>query len=60
MTGYLKGEKMDENVVLKINGEEIKINNFVKKILTNVNTGIVTSLTLDEKEVKSIEIEIKL
>ena len=60
MTGFLKGEKMDENVVLKINGEEIKINNFVKKILTNVNTGIVTSLTLDEKEVKSIEIEIKL
>ncbi len=60
MTGYLKGEKMDESVVLKINGEETKINNFVKKILTNVNTGIVTSLTLDEKEVKSIEIEIKL
>ena len=51
---------MDENVVLKMNGEEIKINNFVKKILTNVNKGIVTSLTLDEKEVKSIEIEIKL
>ena len=51
---------MDENVVLKINGEETKINNFVKKILTNVNKAIVTSLTLDEKEVKSIEIEITL
>ena len=49
---------MDENMTLKVNGEDVEMNNFVRKIITNVNKAIVTSLKMEEKEIKTIEIKI--
>ena len=51
---------MDENVILKVNGEDIEMNNFVKKIITGVNKAIVTSLKIEEKEIKTVEIKITI
>ncbi len=51
---------MDENIILKVNGEDVEMNNFVRKIITNVNKAIVISLKMEEKEIKTIEIEITL
>jgi len=51
---------MDENVILKVNGEDIEMNNFVKKVITSVNKAIVTSLKIEEEEIKSIEIKITI
>ncbi|MCK4395777.1 hypothetical protein KAW96_04180 [candidate division WOR-3 bacterium] len=51
---------MNEKVVLRVNAEDIDMNNFVKRIITSVNKAIVTSLKIEEKEIKSIEIKITL
>ena len=51
---------MDENVILKVNGEDIEMNNFVKKIITSVNKAIITSLKIEEKEIKTVEIKITI
>jgi len=51
---------MDENVILKVNGEDIEMNNFVKKIIIGVNKAIVTSLKIEEKEIKTVEIKITI
>jgi len=51
---------MDENVILKVNGEDIEMNNFVKKVITSVNKAIVTSLKIEEKEIKTVEIKITI
>ena len=37
-----------KELILTINGTEIKTNEFVTKIITNVMTGVVESLKLDE------------
>ena len=60
MTVFLWRKKMDENVVLKVNGEDIEMNNFVRKVITSVNKAIVTSLKIEEKEIKTVEIKITL
>ncbi len=51
---------MNEKVVLRVNAEDIEMNNFVKKIIIGVNKAIVTSLKIEEKEIKSIEIKITI
>lgn len=60
MTVFLWRRKMNEKVVLRVNAEDIDMNNFVKRIITSVNKAIVTSLKIEEKEIKSIEIKITL
>ncbi|MBU1707283.1 hypothetical protein KKB28_05140 [bacterium] len=37
-----------KELILTINGKEVKTNEFVTKIITNVLTGVVESLKLDE------------
>ncbi len=60
MTVFLWRRKMNEKVVLRVNGEDIEMNNFVKRIITSVNKAIVTSLKIEEKEIKTVEIKITL
>ncbi len=60
MTVFLWRRKMNEKVVLRVNAEDIDMNNFVKRIITSVNKAIVTSLKIEEEEIKSIEIKITL
>ncbi|MCK4233457.1 hypothetical protein KAX75_03460 [candidate division WOR-3 bacterium] len=51
---------MDENVILRVNDENVEMNNFVRKIVVDVNKAIVENLKIDEKEIKTIEIKITL
>ena len=51
---------MDENVTLRVNDENVEMNNFVRKIVVDVNKAIVENLKIDEKEIKTIEIKITL
>ena len=46
-TTVLSGGEMKE-LILKVNGAEIKTNEFVTKIITNILTGVLESLKLDE------------
>jgi hypothetical protein len=49
---------MDEPIVLKVNGEIVEINSFVKNIMTDVNKAIIDNLKIGDKDIKSIEIKI--
>lgn len=49
---------MDEPIVLKVNGEIVEINSFVKNIITDVNKAIIDNLKIGNKDMKSIEIKI--
>jgi len=60
MTVFLWRRKMNEKVILRVNAEDIEMNNFVKKIIIGVNKAIVTSLKIEEKEIKTVEIKITL
>ncbi len=52
---------MNSNVVLKINGEEVPLNQYVTKILTKVNIAIAETLKgIDVKEIQSLKIKINL
>ena len=51
---------MDENVNLRVNDENVEMNNFVRTIAIDVNKAIVENLKIDEKEIKTIEIKITL
>jgi len=51
---------MDEKIILKVNGEDVAMNKFVKTIIAKVNKAIITSLKIDEEEIKSIEVKITL
>ncbi len=49
----------ETEVVLKVNEKDIPINEFVKTIIANINTSLVTSLSLKNVEdVNKISIEI--
>lgn len=49
----------EAEVILKVNEKEIPINEFVKTIIANINTSLVTSLSLkDIEDVENISIEI--
>lgn len=37
-----------KELVLSVNGTEVKMNEFVNRIVTNILTGILNSLKLDE------------
>ena len=51
---------MDTNVMLKINGEEIPLNQYVTKILTKVNLAIVETLKgIDMENIQNIKIKIE-
>ncbi|MFH1011466.1 MAG: hypothetical protein V1784_09575 [bacterium] len=41
-------EMKNKELVLVVNGTEIKMNDFVKRIVTNILGGILDSLKLDE------------
>jgi len=49
---------MDEPIVLKVNGEIVEINSFVKNIMADVNKAIIDNLKIGDKDIKSIEIKI--
>ena len=51
---------MDENVILRVNDENVEMNNFVRKIVVDVNKAIVENLKIDEKGIKTREIKITL
>jgi len=51
---------MDTEVLLKINDEEIPLNNFLTKIFTNINLGIVETLKgVDLENIHTIQIKIE-
>jgi len=39
---------MDEPIVLKVNGEILEINSFVKNIMTDVNKAIIDNLKIGD------------
>jgi hypothetical protein len=47
MTYYHAGGRM-KKLALTVNGTDIKMNEFVSRIVTNVLTGILDSIKLDE------------
>ncbi len=49
---------MDKQVVLKVNGQDVAMNNFVQTILGDVTIAVVENLHIDEKEIKTIELKI--
>ena len=52
---------MNSSVVLKINGEEVPLNQYVTKVLTKVNIAIVETLKgIDTEEILSLKIKINL
>ncbi|MBN2013352.1 hypothetical protein JW960_28735 [candidate division KSB1 bacterium] len=50
--------KPEPDITIKINGQKIPINEFVKTVTSNVIDGLIDSLKLDEAP-RTIEIELK-
>lgn len=51
---------MEDTVVLKINNEEIPLNNYVTKIITKITWAIVETLKgIDLEDVKQIKIKVE-
>ena len=52
---------MKSSVILKINDEEVPLNQFLTKVFTKVNIGIAETLKgMDEVEIKSLKVKINL
>jgi hypothetical protein len=52
---------MDSSVILKINDEEVPLNQYVTKVLTKVNIAIAETLKgIEVEEINSMKIKIKL
>jgi len=52
---------MKSDVILKINDEEVPLNQYVTKILTKVNIAIVETLKgIEVKQIKSLKVKINL
>jgi hypothetical protein len=49
---------MEKQITLKVNGQDVTMNNFVQTILGDVTIAIVENLRIDEKEIKTVEIKI--
>lgn len=49
---------MDKQIILKVNGQDVDMNNFVQTILADVTIAVVENLRIDEKEIKTVEIKI--
>lgn len=49
---------MEKQVALKVNGQDVSINNFVQTILTDVTMAVVQNLHIDEEEIKTVEVAI--
>ncbi len=50
----------DRRVSLKINGEEIPLNEFVQEFISSTILGMIASLKKKRKDIKKIEIFIEL
>lgn len=48
-----------ENIVIKVNGKEIKLKDFPRRVVYNVTLGLIRSLNLDENP-KDITVHVKV
>ncbi len=48
-----------ENIVVKVNGKEIKLKDFPKRVVYNVTLGLIKSLNLDENP-KDITVHVRV
>jgi len=49
---------MDKKIILKVNGKEVELNLFVKKVFVNVVNGLVDSLSNLPEKNDTIEVKI--
>jgi hypothetical protein len=50
---------MEKHITLKVNGQDVTMNNFVQTILGDVTLAIVENLHIDEKKIKTVEVKIE-
>ena len=51
---------MDTNVIVKVNGKEVALNNYLAKIFTKINLAIVETLKgIDTENIHEIEVIIE-